>query len=328
MADNCMNEPNKPSGTRGWDTYWQGTQDADAYASGGASHPTITSFWHEALRQILAPTTNARILDIATGSGAVIESIFHHSIDANQDITCLDISDAAIDSVRRKFPAIVGIVADARSIPLESSRYDLVTSQFGIEYAGLDSLDEATRLIAPGGTLALLMHIRPGLIFDECRSALDAVQRTQKSEFIERSLRFLEAGFAAVRGADRALYDQAASDLNPAIEKLESILSEHGDHVAGGKIASLHSDVQRIHTRIQFYDAKEVVEWLRTMDRELADYGARMASMCDAANDERTFGDVSKRLRKHGLRIIQGEPLLPTDATLPIAWALRAVRTN
>ena len=328
VAENCMNESNKPSGTRGWDTYWKGTGDQDSYASGGESHPAITSFWNETLGQILGPLTNPRILDIATGSGAVIENLFKHAKDTVPDITCVDISEAAIDSVRRSYPAVIGIVADAVSVPLESSRYDLVTSQFGIEYAGLDAVDEAARLVAPGGALAVLMHIRPGLIFDECHAALDAVRRLQKSEFIERSLQFFEAGFAAVQGADRAPYEQAGLHLNPAIEEVQSILSEAGDEVAGGKIARLFSDVERFHKRIQFFEPKEVMEWLRTMHREFTEYEARMASMCNAAIDRETFGDIERRLQKHGLTIGQGEPLLPANGSLPVAWALRAVRAD
>jgi ubiquinone/menaquinone biosynthesis C-methylase UbiE len=323
-----MNESSKPAGTHGWDTYWQGTRDKDSYASAGERHPAITSFWDETLNKILAAASNVRILDIATGSGAVIENLFQQAVDDQPDISCVDISEVAIDSVRRRYPSVVGIVADARSIPLESSRYDFVTSQFGIEYAGLDALDEAARLIAPGGSLAMLMHIRPGLIFDECSAALDAVRRTKKAEFVERTLRFFKAGFAAVRGADRASYEKAGSKLNPAIEAVEAILSEHGEHIAGGTIAKLYFDVARIHTRIQTYDPDEVLEWLRTMGRELDEYGARMASMCDASVDERTFGEFGERLRNHGFTIIQGEPLLPAGDTLPIAWALRAVRTD
>jgi len=323
-----MNESNKPSQTRGWDTYWKGTDDKDSYASGGESHPAITLFWNESLRQILEPLTNPRILDIATGSGAVIEYLFNYAKDAEPDVTCVDISEAAIDSVRRTYPAVVGIVADAVSVPLESRRYELVTSQFGIEYAGLDAVDEAARLVAPGGALAVLMHIRPGLIFDECRAALDAVRRLQKSEFIERSLEFFEAGFAAVQGADRAPYEQAGLNLNPAIEEVQSILSETGDGVAGGRIARLFSDVGRFHKRIQFYEPKEVIEWLRTMHREFTEYEARMASMCSAAIDRETFHDIERRLQKHGLSIVQGEPLLADNSALPVAWALRAARGN
>jgi SAM-dependent methyltransferase len=328
VADNRMNETDKPSETRGWDTYWKGTGDKDSYASEGESHPAVTSFWNDTLGQILGPLTSPRILDIATGSGAVIENIFKRATDVAADITCVDISKAAIDSVRSRYPEVTGIVADAVAIPLESSGYDLVTSQFGIEYAGLDAVDEAARLVAPGGALAVLMHIRPGLIFDECRASLDAVRRMQESGFIERSLCFFEAGFAAVRGADRAPYEQAGLELNPAIQKMESILSETGDEVAGGTIARLFSDIERIHTRIQFHDPKEVIEWLHTMDREFREYAARMASMCDAAIDREMFGDIEKRLQKDGLSILQGGPLLPGNSALGVAWALRAVRAD
>lgn len=320
-----MNEPSKPAGTRGWDTYWQGTQDADAYASRGASHPTITSFWRDTLSQILAPTSNARILDIATGSGAVVENLFRHSRDPHPDITCVDISEAAIDSVRRRYPEITGVVADALSMPLETSAYDLVTSQFGIEYAGLEALDEAARLIAPGGALAVLMHIRPGIIFDECRASLDAVRCVQKAKFIERSLTFFEAGFAAVRGGDRAPYEKAGLELNPAIAAMESIMSDLGQDVVGGTIEKLYSDVERIHSRIQHYEPEEVIEWLRAMAGELTAYAERMASMCEAAVDEKTFSDVTRRLEEQGLTIVQAAPLMPAGASLPVAWILRAV---
>ncbi len=326
VADNRMNEPNKPSETRGWDTYWQGTRDADSYAAGGAKHPAIDSYWNATLGEILSSGGDAKILDIATGSGAILENLFERRKDA--DITCVDISSAAIDSVQRRYPLVVGIVADANSIPLESSRYDLVTSQFGIEYAGLSAMDEATRLVAPEGTLAMLMHIRPGLIFDECSAALDAVRRTQKAEFVERALRFFEAGFAAVQGAERASYEKAGLKLNLAIEAVDAILSEHGEHVAAGTIAKLYFDVERIHTHIQTHDPDEVLEWLRSMVRELADYAGRMGSMCDAAIDEKTFGAVGERLRKHGFTIVQGAPLLPADGMPPVAWALQAVRSG
>jgi ubiquinone/menaquinone biosynthesis C-methylase UbiE len=323
-----MTESNNSSGTRGWDTYWQGARDKDSYSSDGARHPAITTFWDETLEQVLGPLSGPRILDIATGSGAVIEALFRHTKDADPDISCVDISEAAIESVRRQYPAVVGIVADAVSIPLDSSRYDLVTSQFGIEYAGQAALDEAAKLLAPGGTLAVLMHIRPGLIFDECSAALDAVRRMQKSELFDRLLRLFETGFAAVRGADRAPYEQAASELNPAIKELESILSQSGQGVAGGKIAKLYSDIERMYTRIQFYEPKEVIGWLRGMDREFTEYAARMASMCDAAVDREVFADIEKRLQKHGLSVVQGEPLLPAESAMPVAWALRAVRAD
>ena len=321
-----MKKAGNQSQTRGWDTYWRETRDSDSYSSDGARHPVITAFWDQTLANLFEASEQPKILDIATGSGAVVDSVFRHFHDAAPDVTCVDISGAAIDNVMERFPAVTGIVADARSIPLDDSTYDLITSQFGIEYAGLEALDEAARLLAPGGELAVLMHIRPGVIFDECHASLDAVRRTQRSKFVERAMRFFEAGFAAVRGADRAPYEKAGLALNPAIRQLESILSDHGEDVAGGTIAKLYTDVERIHTRIQHYEPTEVIQWLQAMAVELDAYAERMASMCEAASDKKAFRAMQKRLKELGLSIVQGEPLVPPGGSLPVAWILRAVR--
>lgn len=313
-------------GTRGWDTYWQGARDSDAYASGGVSHPAVAAFWDEVLAGILSRYGRARILDIATGSGAVIESLSRHGDEQNFDVTCVDISDAAVDNVRKRFPEVTGVVADANEIPLDSGSFDLVTSQFGIEYAGLGAFDEATRLLDDGGTLVLLVHTRPGSIYEECAVARTAVERTRRCEFVPLAIRFFEAGFGAVRGADRVPYDRAGTALNPAIQEVGAILAEFGEHVAGDTIIRLYSDVQRIHTRIQHYDPNEVLTWLRSMQTELAQYEERMASMCDAAFDERHFDEVCARLRENGLDVDRAEALRPNDSAPPLAWILQAAR--
>lgn len=327
MACRSMNTPGKPTATRGWDTYWKGTCDSDSYAAGGTRHPVIKAFWDEALGRILMPTDgDIRVLDIATGSGAVVESLSRVAADRDFDITCVDISEAAIESVGERFPAVTGIVADARSIPLEDRSYHLVTSQFGAEYAGMGALDEAARLLAPGGNLIMLVHIRPGIIFNECRASLDAVRRTQRAEFVEHALRFFEAGFAAVRGADRTAYDKAGLGLNRAIRELESILDKHGEEVAGGTIARLYADIERIHSRIQHYEPDEVTDWLRIMADRLAAYAERMASMCKSAVDKKSFREICARMEKQGLTLVRGKPLAPSGGSLPIAWIVHAVR--
>ena len=267
-----MNESNDSPRTRGWDTYWQGARESGAYSADGVTHPAVATFWDAALTEVVSGDRSCRVLDIATGSGAVVERLTQRATDGNFEVTCVDISAAAIESVRTRFPGFAGLVADANSIPLDDSAFDLVTSQFGIEYAGPAALGEAMRLLAPGGTLILMMHVRPGIIYQECAAALDAIQRTRKSMFVPRALTFLEAGFAAVRGADRANYDKAALELNPSIQELESVLSEHGEHVAGETVVRLYSDVQKIHSGIQHYEPDEVLGWLRAMDKELEEY--------------------------------------------------------
>ena len=321
-----MNEAKDSQTTRAWDTYWKGAREAEAYSSGGVSHPLVASFWDDTLGESLGARDHTRVLDIATGSGAVVERLTQLSGDSQFDITCVDISGAAIGGVLSRFPEVGGVVADASSVPLDSSAYDLITSQFGIEYAGPSAFDEAARLLAPGGSLILLMHIAESVIYHECSAALDAVRRTQKSGFVALALHFFEAGFAAVRGADRAAYDRAALQLNPAIQELESILSDHGQQVAGDTVARLYADVQKIHSRLQYYEPDEVLGWLRTMETELSEYEERMASMCNAAIDDSAFQALCEKLRGLGLSITKSEALLPGDDPRPLAWVLQADR--
>ena len=127
-----------------WNTYWHGTGDVGAYSSGGVSHPAILTFWDEYFQTVQQEFDALKIIDIASGNGAVVERALTVFADVQPEFTCVDVSAAAIANIRQRFPQVSGVVADARSIPLDSGSFDVATSQFGVEYAGLDAIDEAT----------------------------------------------------------------------------------------------------------------------------------------------------------------------------------------
>lgn len=323
-----MNDPRSDSRplAESWDTYWQGTRDGAASTSGGVSHPVILAFWDAFFKAIRTQFDSPRIIDIACGNGALVERAKTAFDGELPDITCLDVSAGAIGNLEQRFPGVHGIVADARSIPLESGHFDVATSQFGVEYAGLEAVDEAARLVAPGGQLALLLHHHAGRILKECAANLDAIEKMQEAKFIPYSIRMFEAGFAACRGADRADYDAAAEKLMPAIRTMESIMMQHGKHVADDMIIRLYNDVDRIHREIQHYEPPEVLGWLRRMEGELPAYAGRMASMCNAALDAEVFEELCDNLRGQAHKILRGEPLAIPDHDLPLAWVLVAAK--
>lgn len=309
-----------------WDTYWHGTLYGAAYTSGGISHPAIQSFWDEFFRAVTADYDAPKIIDIASGNGAVVECAISAFGGQLPNFTCLDVSASAIDILEQRFPAVHTVVADARQIPLDSAGYDIATSQFGLEYAGLEAMDEVARLIAPGGQLALLLHNRAGGIYRECAGSLGAIERMQEAKFIPYSIAMFEKGFAACRGADRAEYEAAAKQLAPAIQSLESIMTQYGKHVAGDTVMRLYEDVGRIHERIQHYEPSDVLNWLSRMDDELQAFAGRMASMCGAAIDSKTFDRLCEGLRRRDYTVLRAEALTASDQQLPLAWVLVAVR--
>ena len=112
-------------------------------------------------------------------------------------------------------------------------------------------------------------------------------------------------GFAAVRGADRAPYDAAATQLAPAVAILEGIMRKHGEHVADDTIVRLYNDVGRIHSEIVQYDGDEILHWLSQMSGELETYAGRMSSMCQSAIDRASFEKICDGLSARQCKIHQ-----------------------
>jgi len=309
-----------------WDTYWHGTGDVGAFSSGGVDHPAIQAFWDEFFQTVKQDYATPKIIDIASGNGAVVERALATFGDEPLDFTCLDVSDAAITNIQNRFPHVNGVVTDARAIPFDSGSFDIVTSQFGVEYAGLEAIAEVARLLASGGQLAFLLHSQAGSIHQECVESLDAIVQLQNSQFVPYAKEMFTAGFKAVRGADRAPYEVAAKKLAPAIATLEAIMKQYGQQVAGETIARLYSDVGQIHQRIQHYEPGEVLDWLNRLDGELDAFAGRMSSMSNCAIDSETFEQIVAGLHNRDYTVDRAEPLVIPDEKLPLAWILIATR--
>lgn len=316
--------PDTPQAGESWDTYWQGTGDVGAFTNGGVSHPAIRAFWIEFFNRMKQSSTNPRILDVASGNGAVIECALEAFNDMPNDLSSLDVSEAAIANIHERFPTVKGIVSDARSVPAETASFDIVTSQYGIEYAGKDAILEAARLVADNGLLVLLMHCESGFIHQECQQSLDAIVRAQKSNFVPIAIEMFDAGFKAIQGADRQAYDQAAKNLAPAIAEFESIMRQHGTDVAGNTISSLYNDVGQIHQRMQHYEPKDVLAWLNKMKEELSAYEKRMSAMDACAISDEGFEQIKVALSAKGFSMETADKLFAPDNEKPMAWVLVA----
>ena len=266
-------------------------------------------------------------MDIASGNGAVVECARSVFAGAHAEFTCVDISKSAINALVNRLPVVQGIVADARAIPLASESYEIVTSQFGIEYAGSDALEEVARLPVRGGRLALLVHHRNGGIYRQCATSLDAIRMLQAARFVPLVIATFEAGFAASRGGSGSAYREAAQELNPAVRGVEEIMKRYGTGVADGTVVRLYKDVAAIHGRLPNYDLGEVIGWLRGMEGELDAYAERMNAMCDAAIDAQSFSDWRGRLEQSGFGIDRAEPLKDHTVAEPLGWVLIATKS-
>lgn len=106
----------------------------------------------------LAP--GARVLDLATGDGAVLGKI---------RASRTDLKLTGVDSATRLPPAPKGTTLRPRvameALPFLDGSVDLVTSQFGYEYGDRAAIArEVARVLAPGGRYAFIVHHADGPI--------------------------------------------------------------------------------------------------------------------------------------------------------------------
>ena len=325
-----MNDRNVPASSTAanWDSYWKDAESGSAFCSAGSGHPAVVSFWDTLFGDIRSAYDEPRIIDLASGSGALLERMVGAFDDGLPDISCLDVSPRAIEKLVRQFPGVKPIVADLHDLPLESGSYDVVTSLFGVEYAGRETVISSARLVAPGGRLAYVLHAVESTIYRQCVANLDAARRVLDARFLPLAAAMFEHGFAAIRGADRAAYEIAAKSFAPAIGVLEEVMTEHGMHVADDTIRRLYDDVASIHEHMPRYKPDEVLSWLESMQAELDAYAGRMDSMRNAAVDA-TFVDTFRaRLIDDGFSIERADTIGGSEIGPVLAWAIVANRAG
>ena len=166
--------------TSDWDAYWRNAQSAAAHKDGGPQDEVLERFWLQLFEKVF-PTFQAmpRMLDIACGNGAVprfaLASLSSLGQDVDLHISGLDDSHAALVEMRKRNSKLCGIAANSALLPFQDRAFNLVTSQFGMEYAGADVLAEVARVVRPGGVFAAVMHLRDGGIYRECAINLEAI---------------------------------------------------------------------------------------------------------------------------------------------------------
>ena len=191
--------------TDDWDAYWRNAESAAAHKDGGPQDEVLERFWRRFFeRTFPAFRSKPKMLDIACGNGAVPRHALAaiRGMDKNIDLTIygLDESPAAIGEMRKRDQGLCYIAANAASLPIRKETFDLVTSQFGMEYAGSEALLEAARVTAPGGIFAAVLHLRDGAIYRECATNLYAIQSIRASNLLHCFEEIFHAALAVQQG--------------------------------------------------------------------------------------------------------------------------------
>lgn len=315
-----------------WDAYWRNAQSAAAHKDGGPQDVALEQFWSQLFGEVF-PTLQAEpsMLDIACGNGAVgrfaLAAVQTLEREINLHIFGLDESPAALAEMRKRYPLLHGIAAHGALLPFQDEAFDLVTSQFGVEYAGPNPFAEMARIAVPGGMIAAVLHLRGGGIYKECAINLEAIDGIRHSNLLSRFEDIFKSAFAVQQGhAGKALFHDADKTFAKAVAAAELVFKRWGKGVADGLLFRIYSDIAYMYRRFAAYDPNEVFNWINLMAKELDTYSGRMAAMLEASLDAEDIDRAITDLRARDFNIRRHDTLTMGRQLLPAAWVVVAER--
>lgn len=300
--------------SEGWSEYWvqEGAGGEVFVNAKGEKHPALAAFWSSVFEPL---TEGAAVIDIASGAGSIFGQL---PADHGLELYAADISAEALQLLAERIPGVKVVECPADDIPLDDGRFDLVVSQFGIEYAGADAFAESARLVAPGGSLTALTHIRGGYVDARNKAQLEEARLVSETGFIDRCIELTEAEFS--KDPDRIR--QAESAIDPAATQIREAVGR----CPQGVHAYLFAGFKQLYDRRWQYDMSDITGWLDGMRGEVDKAVMRLSHMRSAAMSADDMQSIRARLDTAGLIEVRIEEFLTPGNDEAVAWQIRATR--
>lgn len=212
-----------------WRDYWRlGHADVAGDAASGSGAGRTDAAWLPWFADI---SGGAKVLDLCTGGAAVLRNAAQAAQAAGKSFDLIGVDEALLP----EDPSLVALGVrrtggtSITALPFPDSAFDVVTSQFGIEYADHSpALSEVARVARPSASVRFLLHhadseitrqataslaaydavIGDGRLVDQCRTAYGSRLNGAPEDEAARNGQALRAAVLAVAarvGADPAL---------------------------------------------------------------------------------------------------------------------------
>jgi len=283
-----------------WTLYWQsGCLDSCVATKSSEDAVAIDVFWR-GFANNLEP--GSRVLDLATGNGTVLAAL----LNSNAALKATGVDKAGIDPLR--FLSEPGVLAevdfrgdvDICAMPFGDGEFDAVTSQFGIEYASLQTaVPEAGRVLRRGGKLQLLMHHADGEIVKPARVRRREMDALLKDGGVLETLKAYVAGQLSEAALDAAGRAHLASDAG------------RSSQISGQIFKGVNSVINSINKG----DQRAGTELCRVMLLRLGADRDRLRQLEDAALTHSQFDDIVEQFKTQRVNAVVANTLCANEGT-------------
>lgn len=272
MTDAIVSNP-------GWRDYWKADRRASCMPENERTAQEIAATWQ---KWFTGCPGGSRILDIATGNGIVLTHAAAAGRALNRAFALTGVDLADIDPLRyvssleddMRAARFIGAVA-AEHLPFDADSFDVVVSQYGLEYADIGrALAEVARVLVSGGTLHWLAHSDTSEVVQQNR------EQALEVEYLlapRGPVYYMQTFIARQRRHKDMQY--SVKMLNESLAQAYEFCKTHPPAKVVHEVCSGFADIAN---RWQAYDPADLAKMLEEAGRRLVHHRSRIQSLLDA----------------------------------------------
>ena len=293
-----MTEDRLGFATESWEKYWE--REHKLTTTEVVNLPELQKFWKSCFTEIAAVRPDPNFcLELASGTGSVSKHFAQSTGFRPKSKLAFDASIAAL----KQAPSdLIGVVGNLANLPFRPFSIDLLTSQFGAEYGGVEAILESFDLVAPGGHLAFVLHSQGSVVFKECRTNRLLLERFLKSRYLDDAQSLL----AVIRnGGGINETSKIKAEFQTSLRSVETFLGSAPTSQALETILQVYNAVADMVESPFAFHREDIEIWFKLAKETLHAYLDRMSQMETASLSNHEYARITKYLWETGFNVMR-----------------------
>lgn len=312
-----------------WNHFWQsGRKGCCSDCDGSANAERIREQWVSLFKEV---GTGTRVLDVCTGNGAVLEVALEQPLVNDGHVELYGV-DSAIIAPEISAPGHAGtsihfVRASVTRLPFPDALFDIVTSQFGIEYGPADAaIPEVMRVLKDGGTARFVMHAKDGVTAERAKTEIADIDRLlHEVEIFPVAVEALTQVVRVERDLPRATATQvekaraAHRRFHERLEMMAEGLQRRPAFVVYRNVGSI---LQHTYLNRRYFDLERLLDKVREAELSVMLHRERLQALIDSALDDASCAHIVAGCRRHAAGDCAYRPIVAEKGDRQLGWVV------